>query len=71
VLCRIHHLVRHVTAIECARCGDRVDTDDSVAIDIVTEAIACADGDIRKVTLNDVSQFDLCDACEDGVEWRD
>jgi len=49
VLCRVHHLVRHVLHIRCL-CGDSVVTEDE-AEDLVREAVESADGDIRQVTL--------------------
>ena len=43
VLCRFHHLARHVTSVECD-CGEIVQVDDNVTIEIVKEAIAGAGG---------------------------
>lgn len=64
VLCRFHHLVRHVTSVECSYCGETVQTDGDVAVEMVEEAIASAGGDIRNVDLENILFDDVCDHCD-------
>jgi hypothetical protein len=67
VLCRFHHLVRHVASIECAYCGETIETDDDIAADMVSEAIAAVGGNIDNVNLDDLSWHNVCTSCDDAA----
>jgi hypothetical protein len=64
VLCCFHHLVRHITSVECDRCGETIQLDDDVAEDMVREAIAGEDGNVRAVDPANIDVGGLCDYCD-------
>jgi hypothetical protein len=67
VLCRFHHLVRHVTRVECAYCGETVETDDETAIAMVEEAVANVDS-IHDVELDALPLNNVCGVCAHALE---
>jgi hypothetical protein len=64
VLCRFHHLVRHVyRRAVCEYCDEATVTDDGDAIDIVKQAVADYGG-IDKVMVDALDVPGVCNACD-------
>ena len=63
VLCRFHHLVRHITNQECEYCGEIVQVDEGEAIERVEEAIG--NRSASAVTLEDIAWDNVCDYCDE------
>ena len=70
VLCRFHHLVRHVAATECEYCGEATVPFDADAIDIVEQALKEAGG-IDKLELDNIDAPGVCDYHEHMLSKND
>jgi hypothetical protein len=64
VLCRFHHLVRHVAATVCMYCGDGTVPFDDDAIQIVKQAIEAAGGIDRVDPRSIDCAPGICDHCD-------
>jgi len=66
VLCRFHHLVRHVEKACCERCGESAvnNVTDDDAIEIVQARVDDYGGVVDHVTVEDLDIPEYCDYCD-------